>query len=92
MTGWIPGVKVLCCIFVAAMDEGYLQLKSEDVTEPDLFGVKANHSSVAARKRLQGGFFFAIGIFCCFGIVTVLELQYMWNDLFLKCIWNDEEC
>lgn len=35
------------------MDEGYVQLKNEDVTEPDLFDVKVNHSSVVARKILQ---------------------------------------
>lgn len=50
--------EVLCCIFVTGMGEGDLQLKSEDVSEPGLFDVKANHSSVAARKRLQG-------FFCC---------------------------
>lgn len=71
------------------MGEGDLQLKSEDVSEPGLFDVKANHSSVAARKRLQG--FFCCWYFCLFDIVTILELQYMWSDLFLKYIWNDEE-
>lgn len=45
--------EFLSCIFVAGMDEGYVQLKNEDVTEPDLFDVKVNHSSVVARKILQ---------------------------------------
>lgn len=40
-------------MFAAGMDEGYLQLKNEDVTESDLFDVKSNHSSVVAWKILQ---------------------------------------
>lgn len=67
-------LQVLYCMFVAGMGEGYL--KNEDVTEPDLFDVKVNHSSVVARKGLQGGFFLVLvfSFFCLFGIVTVLEL------------------
>lgn len=64
--------EVLCCIFVAGMGEGCL--KNEDVTEPDLFDAKVNHSSVVARNGLQGGFFLLLVFFCLFGIVTVLEL------------------
>lgn len=60
-------------MFVAGMDVGYL--KNEDVTEPDLFDVKVNHSSVVARKGLQSGvFLLLVFFFCLFGIVTVLEL------------------
>lgn len=65
--------EVLCCIFMADMSEGYL--KNEDVTEPDFFDVKVNHSSAVARKGLQSGvFFFWYFFFCLFGIVAVLEL------------------
>lgn len=48
--------EVLCCIFVAGMSEEYF--KNEDVTEPDLFDVKVNHSNIVARKGLQDGFVF----------------------------------
>jgi len=40
-------------MFVASIDEGYLQLKNEDGTESDLFDVEVNHCSVVARKILQ---------------------------------------
>lgn len=58
-------------MFVAGTDEGYLQLKNEDVTEPDLFGVKVNHSSVVVRKILQG---FLLLVFFAW-----LVLQQSWN-------------
>lgn len=51
------GSLILCCMFVTDMEEGYLQLKNEDVTESDFFGVKTNHSSVVAQKILH--------FFCC---------------------------
>lgn len=53
--------EVLCCMFVAGMGVGYL--KNEDVTEPDLFDVKVNHSSVVARKGLQSGVFLLLVFF-----------------------------
>lgn len=64
--------EVLCCMFVAGMGVGYL--KNEDVTEPDLFDVKVNHSSVVGKDYRVGFFCFSVFFFCLFGIVTVLEL------------------
>lgn len=48
-------------MFVAGMGVGYL--KNEDVTEPDLFDVKVNHSSVVPRKGLQSGVFLLLVFF-----------------------------
>lgn len=67
-SGWIRTSLLYVC---GRHGEGYLQLKHEDVTEPDLFAVKVNHSGVVARKILQG---FLLLVFFVW-----LGLQQSWN-------------
>lgn len=66
------GSLVLCCMFVTDMEEGYLQLKNEDVTESDFFGVKTNHSSVVAQKILH--FFFLV--WYCNNLGTSIHVKW----------------
>lgn len=79
--------EILCCVFVAGMGEGYL--KNEDVTEPDLFDVKVNHSNVVARKGLQGGVFlllvfFFLLVWYCNSLGTLMHVG--WFSFAVKCL------